>query len=252
MYRKLNDVLIASAGNVPKVYDSGHKVGFEEGRQAEYNAFWDGLLNYGNRTMYDYFLHMTKAPMRWFKPKYDICPGSASWFAREWGYGNGEELLDLAEVLKECGVVMDFSKATKTHYLFYNARISHLPEINVSNTTQFDYLMFGTFVKTIDKFIAPQNVAMTKIFGYCSSLENIVFGSEIGGDITMSYCVKLSKVSIESLFEHLSTTTSGLTVTLSKTAVNNAFGINVDDASTYTEEWNNLRNSKSNWTISYV
>jgi hypothetical protein len=41
---------------------------------------------------------------------------------------------------------------------------------------------------------------------------------------------------------------------LSKAAVNNAFGIDVDDASTYPEgsEYYNLRYSKSNWTFNYA
>ena len=223
--------------NNQRIYDAG----YDSGKQAEYDAFWDGLLDYGTRINYNYFLNGKE--MDWFKPKYDIKPRDASWFARDWGFNNGKKPLDLAEVLRECGVKMDFSNATNVAYLFYNAKISHLPEINVSNATAFNYLMFGNAVKTIDKFIAPTNKPMTQVFGYCSSLENIVFGSEIGGDLIMKDAKKLSKDSIKSVINCLSTTTSGLTVTLSQTAVDNAFTA---------EEWSALEATKSNWNISLV
>jgi hypothetical protein len=54
---------------------------------------------------------------------------------------------------------------------------------------------------------------------------------------------KLNKASIESIISVLSTTTTGLSITLSKTAVNNAFT---------TDEWNALIGTRTNWTISLV
>jgi hypothetical protein len=54
---------------------------------------------------------------------------------------------------------------------------------------------------------------------------------------------KLSKASIESIINALSSTTSGLTVTISKTAKEAAFT---------SAEWSALIATKSNWTISLV
>jgi hypothetical protein len=54
---------------------------------------------------------------------------------------------------------------------------------------------------------------------------------------------KLSKASIESIINALSSTTSGLTVTISKTAKEAVFT---------TEEWATLIATKPNWTISLV
>lgn len=67
-----------------------------------------------------------------------------------------------------------------------------------------------------------------------------------------NWCSKLTKTSITSAINGLDNIVTGQTITLSKTAVNNAFGIDVDDESTYTEEFNTLRNAKSNWTFAYV
>ena len=93
------------------------------------------------------------------------------------------------------------------------------------------------------------------IFAGASALEEITITGTIGQNgFSISPCVKLSKDSIKSVINALSTTTSGLTVTLSKTAVNNAFGIDVDDTTTWAEgtEYYELRHSKDNWTISYI
>ena len=45
-----------AAENMPKVYDSaynqGFKKGIEQGKQAEYDEFWDAYQDNGNRTSY--------------------------------------------------------------------------------------------------------------------------------------------------------------------------------------------------------
>ena len=82
-------------------------------------------------------------------------------------------------------------------------------------------------------------------FMECYALEDVEF---VPNTIKLSIdfdwqgrCTKLSKASITSIINGLSADTSGNTVTLSKTAVNNAF---TDD------EWATLIATKSNWTIS--
>ena len=94
---------------------------------------------------------------------------------------------------------------------------------------------------------------VTNWLNRCSSLEDIEFvPNTINISISFQWCSKLSKTSITSAINGLDNSVTGQTITFSKTAVNNAFGINVDDESTYTEEFNILRNSKSNWTFAYA
>ena len=79
-------------------------------------------------------------------------------------------------------------------------------------------------------------------------------GSKItknGFDVQWS--TELSKESIISIINALSDTTTALTVTLSKTAVNNAFETAKGNADGSTsEEWAALIATKQNWTISLV
>ena len=85
------------------------------------------------------------------------------------------------------------------------------------------------------------------------NLENIIFEGEIGKEIDIQHSHKLTKASITSIINALSSTTSGLSVTLSKTAVNTAFetstGANNGSIST---EWSALVATKTNWTINLV
>lgn len=224
MYRILNNVLIASAENVPKVYDSGHKVGFEKGKQAEWNAFWDAYQENGNRTDYRYGFAGVGWTESTYNPKYPIVTASYT--------------------------------ATS---MYQYALVTKVKNVDFSNVLNYFTSIFNscTKLKTIENIKLPTNCqgAFTGSFNNCTALEEFSFTGTIQNNgIDLHWSTKLNKASIERIINALSTTTSGLTITLSKVAVNNAFGINVDDASTYPEgsEYYNLRNSKPNWTISYA
>ena len=79
------------------------------------------------------------------------------------------------------------------------------------------------------------------VFNKCNALEELFLSGTLkrsGLDLKSS--TKLSKESIESVINVLSSTASGQTVILSQTAVDNAFTA---------EEWEELVNTKMNWTI---
>ena len=84
-------------------------------------------------------------------------------------------------------------------------------------------------------------------------LEDIEFVPDtIKISLSFQWCSKLSKKSITSAIKGLDNSVTGQTVTFQKTSINNAFGINVDDESTYTEEFVALRESKNNWIFGYT
>lgn len=60
------DKLRLIANNVQKVFDKG----FSDGKQAEYDAFWDAEQEKGNRTTYSYGFYAWRAEA--FNPKYPI------------------------------------------------------------------------------------------------------------------------------------------------------------------------------------
>ena len=92
------------------------------------------------------------------------------------------------------------------------------------------------------------------MFGCAREYEYIGFEGTIGkGGLDLHWSTKLNKESLTSIINALSSDTTGLSITLSLTAVNNAFETSegAADGSTSTE-WINLIGDKSNWSISLL
>ena len=162
-------------------------------------------------------------------------------------------ITDLVGILEECGVTLDFSQTTNIYMTFYwctsLTRVGVVDTRACTNDTQTLYYLFGQDekLKSIEllKLKDDGSQPFSNTFSGCINLEELRIEGVIGQNgPNVSQCTKLSKASITSIIDHLSTTTSGLTVTLSKTAVTSAFG------STTSEEWLNLIATRSNWTIS--
>ena len=134
---------------------------------------------------------------------------------------------------------------------------THLPELNCSSATYFASVFgWSSKLKWIDKLILPSTAISPCEPGFdgCSALEHVIVEGLIPLSWNLKDTKKLDKASITSIINALSSTATGQTLTISKTAINNAFGINIDNESTYPEgsEYYNLRNSKSNWTFNYT
>ena len=105
---------------------------------------------------------------------------------------------------------------------------------------------------TIQQLDLTSGSYINTMFTGCTSLVNLTMTGTIkSSGFNVSPCTKLSKASITSIINVLSSTTTGKSVTLSLTAVNTAFETSsgAGDGST-SEEWTTLIATKSNWTIS--
>ena len=199
-------------------YDSKIDKVYDAGNQAEYDRFWNALQNNGNWTTGAYMFCGTYWNDGIYNPKYPV------------------KVTEFTNLYRQCRITdtkvdVDLRLGSGT-YVFEGA-------INLVR---------------VPKLIVNINITFTGWFSKCSNLEEVYFEGEIAKNgLDMSSATKLNKASHISIINTLSTTTSGLTVTFSKTAVNNAFGIDVDDPTTYPEgsEFYELRNSRSNWTFSY-
>ena len=225
---------------------------FEEGRKAEHDDFWRKILSGTSWSCRFYGPSWNDGT---FRPSVDIRPtGSA------YSLFDSSELSHFAEILEECGVVFDTSGITVRIDKLFNwcTFIKHIPYIDVRNASwntttggaNIQQLFYACReLHTIDGLHLRDNGTdvFSATFGQCYALENLTIYGTIGQNgLNLQDSTKLSKASIESVINALSTTTSGLTVTLSKTAVNNAFG--GDD----TPEWKTWRDKRPNWSISLV
>lgn len=139
----------------------------------------------------------------------------------------------------------DKFRPTIIHYMFQNC--TNLTRVNLWGNDTGSVLtgLFDGCTALVDAgTLNFQGVRYANnTFRNCTSLAEI----RINGPIEISIDIHwspLSKGSITSIIDALSTTTSGLTVTLSKTAVENVFG------NTTADEWTALIATKSNWTVS--
>lgn len=238
-------------------YQTGLMMGIQEGKQAEYDAFWDAYQQNGTRTDYQ-----TAFKGAWwndtiFKPKYDIAPvGNASEIFGQSG------VTDVKGICEGRGIKLDFSKVNYVSNPFNNSKVTRLPVMDVSNIPNLTPLFNSAKeLQWVDGIILNEDGSQQ--FGssvnynwtlYSAKIVHLpIISGTIGNNCYFNSQSLLDKESIESIINALSTTTSGLSMILSKKAVNTAFETSAGaaDGSTSTE-WANLSVPKSNWAISLV
>jgi hypothetical protein len=134
---------------------------------------------------------------------------------------------------------------------FSYSSLTVLPVINCTKSNNNNNIFYSSkALHTIEKWVLKDDGSQpfSNCFNLCESLENIVIEGTIGQNgLNLQWSTKLSKASITNTINVLSTTTSGLSVTLSQTAVNNAF-----TGGSTGSEWLNLIATKNNWTINLI
>lgn len=219
----ISEKLEKVAENVPKVYEAGraYEKGYTDGIKAEYDTFWDNYQENGERTIYQHAFGGCGWTEETFKPKYNIIPTNAYML-----FYNNDKITDLVCLLKKNKVTLDLSNARSIQYAFGNSSIT---KIGIVDTTQCVSLqncfVNSTKLVEIEKIILKDDGSQgyTTPFNGCTSLEKVIFQGTIGQDgLNMQWSTKLNKSSITSIINALSETTSGLSITLSKTAVDNA------------------------------
>ena len=228
------------------VYESGINDGIEQGEQSAYDKFWDTLQVNGTLTDYRGVFAGSSWTPELFNPKYPIRPKYAQYmFCNFCRHDNSKyfELIDLSKWN------IDFSECKGFNNAFQNARIKNTGFIDFSAATAqldrvFDCSDWGSIEKISLKVVETNTYSIP--FYYCDDTTEIIFSDDsviANNGLSFQWSSKLNKDSIISIFNALSPTTTGKSITLSKTAVNNAFT---------DEEWATLIATKPNWTISLV
>jgi len=211
------------------------------------DRFWDAYQENGNRANYENAFAGYGWTDETFAPRYDITPTNAMGGNRMF-YKTG--ITDLQKILDDRGLVLDTSKIALIQ-TFQNSKVVRVGTIDMRQCVYAGYagsLFADSAIETIDKLSVRANVQFDNtIFKNCKNLKNLTVDGIIGKTgFNVQWSVDLSKDSIVSIIGALSATTNGLTVTLSATAVTNAFG------STSADRWTALVATKPNWTISLV
>ena len=234
------DRLISIASAQAEVYGAGRA----KGKKEEYDTVWDTIQNSGKRTNYQGAFAGIGWNKTTFKPKYPISP-TGSIERMFWGSGDVD--------LTACS--LDTSRATTFAYMFQNSAVTYIPAIDLSGATSTSYAFASAQqLSAIDKMKVSENTAFTTTtFTSCRSLSKlIVEGTIAKSGVNLSACVMLNKSSITSIVNALSTKTSGLSISLSLTAVNAAYETSqgANDGSS-SDAWLSLIKNK-NWNINLV
>ena len=228
--------------------DEGINEVFEAGKQEEDKSFWSQYQLAGGETNCDYMFAGQGWKATIFKPKYNIKPTRAQYMFSLTGIQG-----DLVALCEKQGKIIDFSNCKLFNGFAGNAySITRFGVIDISKATDNITFINCKSLVTIDKLIVSSTTKYNQYaFEGVTKLENlIVEGTIAQNNFRVHYCTLLSKVSIESIINCLSTETSGLIVTLSLDAVKKAFETSsgANDGNT-TTEWEALVASKPNWTI---
>ena len=222
---------------------------FEAGRKAEYDAFWDGQLEGTTSSLVGYF-----SGRGWnaktFKPNQSLhCSGNIINMFYCNGY-NG----DLVDIFESRGLEITFKNIVSANSAFNNTFFTRVPVIEFASGVSIASTFSNSYdLETIDGIVIDQTNTFSNAFTLCLKLMNITIMGTIGNNGFNVTWSPLSKLSLISIINALSTTTTGLTVTLRLSAVNTAFETSpgAADGST-SDEWLALAATKPNWTISLI
>ena len=204
-------------------YSWGKYEGVEEGKQEEYDRFWDVFQENGNRQSY-YMAFQSSGHASWdennFRPKYDIRPITTAQYMFYSVGSFAQKTYSLKEWLNNSGVVLDMSQCKYCTYGFIGAWFTDIPYIDFSGIST-NYDIMETFrncihLHTIDGIRVKPELLYTGTFHGCGKLENILFDGEIGNDIDFHWSPLLTVESLRSILTALSknsTYASGKTIT---------------------------------------
>ena len=210
------------------------------------DGLWDIIQNYGNRT--NYSSGFARWGIEYIRPKYKVVVTD--------GQGAIQIFRDNKILKKVEAKYFDLSQkptGTNNNYGYYYmfSGCDRLEEIeDIGMIPQHNYIScFSScgMLHTIAKMGVNENTKYENTFKSCIALENITIEGTIGQNgFDIHWSTLLSADSLKSIINALSTTTTGLTITLPTTAQSNY------ESKYGSGTWATLTATRSNWTIAYA
>lgn len=213
----MSDILARIADKSVTVAENEQRV-FEAGEKSEYDRFWDGYQDNGNKKLCAYMFSGTGWNEETLRPKYDIKPTNAVGifsFASE----TSAFPRDLMGHFEKIGRVLDFSQATQMISLFNsNTAVEKIGVISTISSVSLSYIFSGcTSLKHIEKLILKDDgsQAINSLFNSSPNIEHLIIEGTIGQNgFNIQWSTKLSHESLMSIINALkdySADTSGTT-----------------------------------------
>lgn len=184
----------AFADGIDEVYTKGAK--------SEYDKFWDGVQNYGNRKRYTYAFD-SWAGVEHINPKYIVKPTTASPYMF-----NGCTNLKSVDKSKFDFSVMpeNYTEYNQGLYALFN-KCTNLVSVDLDfvPTMSYSYFFTGcTSLKTVKTIRVNENskfggTAGGDCFSGCSALEDVVFEGVIANNLAMTACQNLNYRTLDNI-----------------------------------------------------
>ena len=240
------DKLTTIAENQQRVYNKGLEDGKSQGDSSEENAFWENLKR---KTQHTYLFYEWNQYM--FNPPAETLALKGSSGRAFYGFNTAASgvvsEVSLIELLNNCKASLDTSNVTSCDFMFGSANISEIPTLDFTNVKSLQSTFNNSSVQTIEKIILKEDGTQTfnNIAFNCTKLKDIEFEGTIGTNIWFDNCTQLTAKSLYSIMTHLSTTSSGQTLSLpGEDAVRATY-----DAGYGEGAWDTIVAEKGNWTI---
>ena len=191
---------------------------YEQGRKKEFTDFWNEFQDWGCRRSY----YCSFSGKGWddvtYNPTYPIITGK---------YANdAKQMFYYSDIIStKVDIVINIDQGTSDYLFGYCKKLVDIPMLDITNYT-------GKY---------------TGWFSNCDSLENIrIAGTLKNSGLDFHWSTKLSADSLENIINALSTEVTGLTITLPSVAVSTY------DTANGPGNWQNLIETRANWTIAYA
>ena len=193
--------LTTIAENQQMVYDAG----MEQGKQAEYDRFWEAWQDNGKRTDYSFGFAYSSFNDDNFKPKYPLQPT------------NADRMFIGAKGITQISV--DLSKATNVYWAFRNmSNIQHIGKCDLTSATTTDGLFgFNSYLQSIEEIVSHDGLVWDNAFVYDTSLTDVTFSGVISTNFTIAHS-RITDATVQSIIDHLKdlTGTTAQTLTFHK------------------------------------
>ena len=189
---EISDKYLQIAQNSTQLYENGWDNAIAE--------MWEGIQVGGKRTNYQTAFRNQYFTKKTFKPQYDIAPvGVCTMIFYNM---SSDEPLDFVEIEKECGIKLDFSKATNVESIAQiTDAISRFNILDITSTNNnYGMLWNCNKLTRVEKVIVSETTPYLANAFRAPNLEHCPFEGTIAQNgLTVQYCTKLDKESLLSI-----------------------------------------------------
>lgn len=182
--------------------DAAYQQGVTDGKQAEYDAFWDAMQDNGSRTNYENAFGGKGWTDATFRPKYPMQPVNGSQMFR------ATDIQDLVDCLEKAGVSLDFSKASSLQYTFYYTDLKRIGTVDCSSAIYTNGLFANSpYLATIEEVKFSDKTGISAdMFGSLGNLVTVTFNGVVSKSVNFNWS-PLSVASMKSIISCLANLT---------------------------------------------